>query len=203
MNTSTLKRNDFQLITDWVPPKSSVLDLGCGDGVLLKMLHTQKQVSGYGLELNANCIPNCINNNVNVIQMNLDKGLPGFEDNSFDYVILSLTLQSVKRPDILLKEMLRVGKTGIVSFPNFGNWRIRSQLLLKGKMPISKSLPHKWFDTPNIHLCTVKDFENYCHTHNIKIIDSAFLDKNRKPNSLAKNLPNLFTNIAVYKIGPH
>jgi len=194
------QRKDFQLITNWVQSNSPVLDLGCGDGTLLRMLSEQKSASGYGLELDAASIPRCIDNNVNVIQMNLDKGLPGFDDQSFDYVMLSLTLQSVKHPEKLLEEMLRVGKTGIVSFPNFGHWRIRSQLMFGGKMPVSKSLPHRWYNTPNIHLCSVKDFEHYCQQNGIKILESIVLDDERENSRLANLCPNLFGNIAMYRI---
>lgn len=205
MNTPTSEllikqRKDFQLITDWVQQKSRVLDLGCGDGTLLRMLAEQKAATGYGLELDASSIPKCIDNKVNVIQMNLDKGLTEFDDNSFDYVMLSLTLQSVKQPEKLLEDMLRVGKTGIVSFPNFGHWRIRSQLMFGGRMPVSKSLPHRWYNTPNIHLCSVKDFEDYCQTNGITILESAVLDDERKNSWLAKRWPNLFGNIAMYRI---
>lgn len=194
------QRKDFQLITNWVDKDSHVLDLGCGDGTLLRMLAEQKKASGYGLELDSKSIPKCINNHVNVIQMNLDKGLPEFDDRSFDYVMLSLTLQSVKHPEKLLEEMLRVGKKGIVSFPNFGHWRIRSQLMFGGKMPVSKSLPHHWYNTPNIHLCSVKDFENYCQQNSIKILESIMLDNERKNGRLANVWPNLFGNIAMYRI---
>ena len=197
---SIKQRKDFQFIADWVNQDSRVLDLGCGDGTLLRMLAEQKNATGYGLELDAASIPRCIDNNINVIQMNLDKGLPGFDDNSFDYVMLSLTLQSVKRPKKLLEEMLRVGKTGIVSFPNFGYWRIRTQLMFGGKMPVSKSLPHRWYNTPNIHLCSVKDFEKYCQETNIEILESIVLDDDRENSKLANLCPNLFGNIAMYRI---
>ncbi len=200
MNTSSLQRNDHQLIVDWIPQNSRVLDLGCADGSLLNLLQTQKSVTGYGLELNTKSIPSCIEKGVNVIQMNLDKGLPGFEDKSFDFVMLSLTLQSVKRPDELLDEMVRVGETGIVSFPNFAYWSIRSQLMFGGKMPVSKSLPYEWYNTPNIHLCTVNDFERYCRKNDIEIIDSIFLNRHREVSSLAKTFPNLCANFAMYKI---
>jgi len=200
MNKPLLQRNDHKLIADWIPEKSRVLDLGCGNGSLLELLQTTKSVNGYGLELNASSIPSCIEKGVNVIQMNLDKGLTGFEDKSFDFVMLSLTLQSVKHPDELLNEMLRVGETGIVSFPNFGFLNTRSQLMFEGKMPVSKVLPHQWFDTPNIHLCTVKDFERYCKNNGIEIIDSLFLNRKRAVGSLATAIPNLFASVALYKI---
>ena len=155
-------RQDFQIISEWVTPETKVLDLGCADGTLMRYLQESKRVQGYGLEREAQNIAKCIDNGINVIQMNLNDGLPSFDDQSFDYVVLSLTLQSVKKANELIDEMLRVGKQGIVSFPNFGYWRIRMQLALGGKMPVSKNLPYEWYDTPNIHFCTIRDFIRLC-----------------------------------------
>ncbi len=201
--TTSSERKDFQIITDWIKPNSRVLDLGCNDGSLLKTMREQKQASGYGLELDTKSIPLCIKNQVNVIQMNLDKGLTGFDDQSFDYVVLSLTLQSIKKPLELVEDMLRVGREGIVSFPNFGHWSVRAQLAFKGKMPVSNSLPHRWHDTPNIRLCTVKDFEYFCQTRNIHILESRVLDNAYKSNFRQCALPNLFGNIAMYRISKY
>lgn len=194
------QRKDFQFIANWVSNNSRVLDLGCGDGTLLRMLAEQKNATGYGLELDAASIPRCIDNKVNVIQMNLDKGLTEFDDCSFDFVMLSLTLQSVKHPEKLLEEMLRVGKIGIVSFPNFGHWRVRTQLMFGGKMPVLKSLPHRWYNTPNIHLCSVRDFEQYCQENGINILESVVLDDERENSKLANLHPNLFGNIAMFRV---
>ena len=193
-------RQDFKIISDWIKPESEVLDLGCADGSLLRYLQDSKQVHGYGLEREANNISKCLNNNINVIQMNLNDGLPSFANKSFDYVVLSLTLQSIKRASILIDEMLRVGEEAIVSFPNFGHWSIRFQLAFGGKMPVSKRLPYEWYDTPNIRLCTVHDFENFCANKNIKILESQILNNKYQTNQLQTLLPNLFGNIAIYRI---
>ena len=193
-------RPDFQIISDWIKPNSRVLDLGCGDGVLMNHLQNTKQVQGYGLERDAKNIAKCIDNNVNVIQMNLNDGLPSFDDQSFDYVTLSLTLQSIKRATELIDEMLRVADEGIVSFPNFGYWKIRMQLAIGGKMPVSRSLPYEWHDTPNIRLCTVKDFEAFCHKRHISILESRVLNNRYKSTFKQTMLPNLFGNIAMYRI---
>ena len=193
-------RQDFKIISDWIKPESEVLDLGCADGSLLRYLQDSKQVHGYGLEREANNISKCLNNNINVIQMNLNDGLPSFANKSFDYVVLSLTLQSIKLASILIDEMLRVGEEAIVSFPNFGHWSIRFQLAFGGKMPVSKRLPYKWYDTPNIRLCTVHDFESFCSTNDIKILESRMLNSNYQTTQLQTLLPNLFGNIAIYRI---
>ena len=193
-------RQDFKIISDWVKPESEVLDLGCADGSLLRYLQNAKQVHGYGLEREAKNIASCINNNINVIQMNLNDGLPSFANKSFDYVVLSLTLQSIKRASTLIDEMLRVGEEAIVSFPNFGHWSIRFQLAFGGKMPVSKRLPYEWYDTPNIRLCTVQDFESFCTSKGIKILESRVLNSQYETTQLQTLLPNLFGSIAIYRI---
>lgn len=199
-NTNNDIRRDFQIISKWVKPKSRVLDLGCADGSLMNHLQNTKQIQGYGLERDAKNIAKCINNDVNVIQMNLNDGLPSFDDQSFDYVTLSLTLQSIKRATELIDEMMRVGKEGIISFPNFGYWKIRLQLALGGKMPVSKRLPYEWHDTPNIRLCTIKDFEQFCIDRDIQILESRVLNNQYKSNLTQSILPNLFGSIAMYRI---
>lgn len=200
-NKNTLQRHDFQLITNWVEPQSKVLDLGCGDGSLLRHLQQLKSISGYGLELRQDMIARCIANGVNAIHTDLDKGLTQFDNDSFDMVILSLTLQSMKRPKELLREMLRVGKHGIVTFPNFAYWRNRLQLTFGGKMPISEGLPHKWYRTPNIHLCTLRDFNHLCDELNFYIEESVSLHSSGKMHIGQKLLPNLFGEIALCKFG--
>ncbi|NNC99680.1 MAG: methionine biosynthesis protein MetW [Gammaproteobacteria bacterium] len=197
MSTTTLSRYDLRIISDWITPASKILDLGCGNGSLLKHLQNTKNTTGYGLELNPQKITQCIDNGVNVIQTNLDKGLTYFDDDSFDFVILSLTLQAMRNPDTLLEEMLRVGRQGIVTFPNFGYWRNRLQIAINGKMPVSGELPYKWYDTPNIHLCTIHDFENLCQQRGFTIESSIAVHHSGKTNPGLKVLPNWFGEIAL------
>ncbi len=187
-------RPDFAAIAAWIPQGSSVLDLGCGDGSLLRYLRETRQVRGYGVEISDANIAACIANNVNVIQNDLDSGLADFESSSFDYVILSQTLQATRHTEALLKEIVRVGREGIVSFPNFGYWRNRLQVLL-GNMPVSKELPYQWYDTPNVHLCTLHDFEYLCATHEIRIIGRHVMAGRND----VRILPNLLGSTAVYR----
>jgi len=197
LNQSSLSRYDYQMISDWVAQGSRVIDLGCGNGTLLKHLQAEKNVSGYGVELNPEMISQCIDNGINVIQFNLDKGLGHFDSNSFDTVILSLTLQAMRNPRELLKEMMRVGKQGIVTFPNFAHWRNRWQIALSGKMPESEQLPHKWFDTPNIHLCTIRDFHALCDELGFEIESSIAVRTDGQQSLGLKVMPNLFGEIAL------
>ena len=150
------ERSDFQAIAAWVRPDSTVLDLGCGDGVLLKYLRQTRNARGYGIDIDDANVLACVKNGVNVIQSDLERGLAGFDAGSFDCVILSQTLQAVRRTEEIVLDMLRVGREAIVTFPNFGHWSHRAQVL-RGRMPVSKNLPYQWYDTPNIHLCTVAD----------------------------------------------
>lgn len=197
LNQSNLSRYDHQIISSWVSPNSRVIDLGCGDGSLMSYLQSKKNVSGYGVELNPEMISRCIDNGINVIQFNLDKGLGHFDTDSFDTVILSLTLQAMRRPKELLKEMMRVGKQGIVTFPNFAHWRNRYQIALTGKMPESEQLPHKWFDTPNIHLCTINDFHALCRELGFEIESSIAVRMDGQQTFGLKAMPNLFGEIAL------
>jgi methionine biosynthesis protein MetW len=187
-------RSDFAAIAKWIKPNAQVLDLGCGDGSLLRHLKQARGVTGYGIEIDDTKVLACVRNGVNVLQNDLESGLSGFESNSFDYVILSQTLQAVRHTERILKDMLRVGREGIVTFPNFGYWRHRLQILA-GRMPVSKDLPYEWYDTPNIHLFTIHDFENFCGTHNMRILERVVIARGRKVNSL----PNLFGSLAVYR----
>jgi len=201
-NTNTSNpygRSDLHTIARWIPDGSRVLDLGCGNGDFLKTLKNEKQVTGYGIELDAEKIANCVASGVNVIQTNLDQGLADFDSNSFDFVVLSLTLQAVHRPRLLLQEMLRVGQHGIVTFPNFAHWRNRLQIALGGQMPVSKQLPHKWYNTPNIHLCTIKDFKVLCEELGIKVDTFAALNSNDADSAPISILPNLLGEIALTK----
>jgi methionine biosynthesis protein MetW len=192
-------RPDYAIIADWIRPGSRVLDLGCGDGTLLSFLAKSKNVSGYGIEISDERIPQSIRKGVNVIQMDLDQGLSEFDDNSFDHVVLSLTLQATHHPHRLLQEMTRVGREGIVTFPNFGHWRCRMQLTLKGRMPVSQTLPNEWYDTPNIHLCTLKDFEGLCRYLDISILEYHAVDHEHQTSLGLRLWPNLLGEIALYR----
>jgi methionine biosynthesis protein MetW len=206
-------REDQTQIAQMITPGSSVLDLGCGDGDFLHYLVESKKVRGVGLEINQDRIFKCLDKGLNVIHANLDSGLAMFDQNSFDYVILNETLQVLHNPIPLLKEMLRVGKHCIVGISNFGYWKIRLDLLLRGRMPMTESLPYEWHDTPNIHLCTLKDFEIACKQNGITIVNRVFLEKppemvnvnNNSENSVAlkgvfKSGYNLFACFGVYLI---
>lgn len=194
-------RADLKLIEPWVKSGSQVMDLGCGDGTLLAHLRDKKNVQGYGLEIDEAQITRCIEKGVNVIEHDLDaKGLKSFADQQFDTVIMTQALQAVRRPDEMLEEMLRLGQQGIVTFPNFGYWRCRHYLLWHGKMPMSKTLPHRWYNTPNIHLCTFKDFEILCQQKGIKILNRTVVDSEFSQSRFAKMWPNLFAEFAVYRI---
>jgi len=187
-------RPDFAAIAAWIPKGASVLDLGCGDGSLLRFLRDTRNVRGYGVEISDANIVACIRNGVNAIQGDLDSGLSGFETLSFDYVILSQTLQAIRHTEALVQEILRVGRAGIVSFPNFGYWRNRLTVL-RGKMPVSEVLPYQWYDTPNVHLCTLHDFEEFCAIQKVKILDRRVMSGENE----VKVLPNLFGSTAVYR----
>ncbi len=194
-----MPRPDLANIKKWIKPGSRVLDLGCGDGTLLAMLRDEMEVDGYGLEIEPENIIQCVRKGINVIQRDLDAGLSDFDEQTFDYVIMTQTLQAVHFPDQLLTEMLRVGHQGIVTFPNFGNWKNRLQLGFGGKMPVSRTLPAQWYDTLNIHLCTVKDFENLCHQHDIRILERMVVDHAHRTRPAIRFLPNLLGEIALFR----
>jgi methionine biosynthesis protein MetW len=187
-------RYEFELIASWIPERARVLDLGCGDGVLLAGLNATHGVAGYGVEIDDAGVLASVRNGVNVIQMDMETGLSTFEDNAFDFVILSHTLQAMRNVELIMREMLRVGREGIVTFPNFGYWRHRLDIL-KGHMPVSRTLPYQWYDTPNIHLCTVKDFEDLCAKLNAEILDERVLSGGR----IVGFLPNLMGNVGVFR----
>ena len=187
-------RPDFAAIAAWIPQGASVLDLGCGDGSLLRYLKETRKARGYGVEISDANIVACIENGVNVIQSNLESGLSGFESNAFDYVLLSQTLQATRHTEPLVQEMLRVGRDGIVSFPNFGHWKARLNVI-RGHMPVSDELPYEWYDTPNVHLCTLHDFEDFCADLRLQILDRRVMTG----GSEIHLLPNLFGSMAVYR----
>ena len=192
MNMKTL---DFIKISEWVDPKTKVLDLGCADGTLLKFLKQQKNINGYGIEIDPSNIEKGIKNQINIIQMNLEDGLSVFNDQFFDTVILSQTLQAMVNIDKIMDEMKRVGKNIIVSFPNFGFWKNRFQIL-NGKMPKSTDLPHEWYNTPNIHLCTIKDFEDLCSKKDLTITNQLFLTNNQP----VKYFSNLRGSLGIFQL---
>ncbi|MFT6915182.1 MAG: methionine biosynthesis protein MetW [Motiliproteus sp.] len=193
-------RVDLDIIQAWIKPRSRVLDLGCGGGELLHFLQQDKQVHGYGMEINPEDIATCIDKGVNVIEQDLDQGLTNFQDKSFDVVIMTQALQAVERPDLVVDEMLRVGKEIIVTFPNFGHWRARFYLALKGKMPVSKFLPYTWYNTPNIHFCTFKDFEALCRQKNIHIVKRTVVNSKHRDHWITTLWPNMLGEIAIYHV---
>jgi methionine biosynthesis protein MetW len=196
-----LMRADLNRVRDWIKPDTRVLDLGCGDGTLLENLQQTLNVKGYGLERDEKKITPCLAKGLNVIQADLNNGLEEyFADESFDYVVMSLTLQATKRPDQLIMEMLRVGKEAIVTFPNHGFWRNRFQLAIQGIMPITRTLPYEWYDTPNTHLCTLQDFELLCKNNDIRVIQREVVNAEHEQSALMNKFPNLFGEIAIYHI---
>ena len=195
-----MNRRDFKIISEWIKKESAVLDLGCGDSTLLNYLVASKDINGYGLEKDIEKVQESIKKDISVIQADFNVGLEQyFENNFFDYAIMTQALQENKNPDRIILEMLRVAKEGIVTFPNMGFWKNRFQLGFLGRMPISKSLPNNWFDTPNIHLCTFEDFERLCKDLKIKIIEKKVLNNSYSTNFFLKLFPNLFGEIALYR----
>jgi methionine biosynthesis protein MetW len=198
VNLAKSFRSDLDKIIDLIPEKTRVLDLGCGDGTLLHMLITQKKVRGTGIEYSQNKILECVKKGVPVVHGNLNDGLDEFLDNTFDFVILSRTLQSVNRPDLLLAAMARVGKKVIISFINMGFIKSRCQLMFYGKMPMTKTLPYTWYNTPNTHLATIKDFHRLCSEQNLYIINKIPLGN--KFDFPARVWPNMFSSTCVFAI---
>ena len=192
--------NTIEVIKNWIDKKSAVLDLGCGDGEIMNILSKEWGSTVLGVEINQDDINRCIQFGLNVIHQNIDEGLENFNDKSFDTVIMSQTIQVLKEPKKALQEVTRIGNESIVTIPNFGYWTTRINLLLSGKMPVTGTLPNTWHGTDNIHLCTIKDFENLCSECEINIREKCFFNKFGKESVLAKVAPNLFAITAMYKI---
>ena len=196
-------KKEFKVIADLLPNNTRVLDVGCGDGALMDFLVKEKNIEVRGLELNQNNVQECIYKGLPVIQGNAETELYQFPKQSFDYVVLSQTLQAFYQPDKVLRELLRIGKSVIVSIPNFGYWKVRTSLLFFGKMPVTKTLPNTWFNTPNLHMCTIKDLFNYCEDQNIMIKKAIGVNENKISLIKKSNLEmkNLFSKLGIFLIG--
>ncbi len=195
-------KNEFKVISDLIEHNKKVLDVGCADGTLMQFLKENKNINVRGLEISKEKVQECIAKGLTVIEGNAEKDLKQFPDKSFDYVVLSQTLQAFLSPELVLDELLRVGKKAIVTIPNFGNWKVRLHLLFKGTMPITKSLPEQWHSTPNLHMCTIKDFVNFIKFKEIKMIKTLALNSNNTSNITNSNLgtKNLFADLGIFLI---
>ena len=195
-------KNEFQVIADLIEKDKKVLDVGCADGTLMKFLKDNKNINIRGLEISKEKVQECIAKGLTVIEGNAEKDLKQFPDKSFDYVILSQTLQAFVNPELVLDELLRVGKKAIITIPNFGHWKVRLNLLIKGTMPITESLPNDWYNTPNIHMCTIKDFVKFSKIINFKIFKSLALTNKNISNITNSNLfyKNLFAELGIFLI---
>lgn len=194
--TEIFGRFDFDVIARWIRPGERVLDLGCGDGSLLKFLAAERGIRGYGVEYDPGNVLACIKNGINVLQFDLERGLQGFEDDSFDHVIMSLSLQTVRHTEGLIREMLRVGHEAVVSFPNFG-YRTHREAISRGRMPVSEALPYQWYQSPNVRFFTIADFEALCADKGIEIREGLFFDEGREVTVD----PNLNAELALYRLG--
>ena len=196
MNASVATiRSDWDVIAGWVQRGERVLDLGCGDGSLLRRLIDERGVRGWGVEIDDDKVLAAIGNDINVIQSDLEAGLAGFEDGAFEHVILSHTLQAMRHTETIVNEMLRVGREAVVSFPNFGYWKHRLDIL-RGHMPVSEDLPYQWYDTPNIHLCTIADFDEFCARRGIVVKERKVFDDGIE----IREEQNYLGSLAVYRI---
>ncbi len=195
-------KQEFKVISDLINKDSHVLDVGCGDGVLMEFLVKEKKVNIRGIEISKAKVQNCIAKGLTIIEGNAENDLRQFPDKSFDYVILSQTLQAFLKPEKVINELLRIGKQAIVTIPNFGYWKIRLHLLLKGTMPVTKTLPDEWYNTPNIHLCTIKDFVFFSKNKNFKLSKSIALKDNKLSiiNETNLNIKNLSSNLGIFLI---
>ena len=196
-------KKEFKVIAELLPKNVSVLDVGCGDGSLMNLLIKEKNIKARGLEIKEEYVKKCISRGLSVIEGNAETELHQFPNQSFDFVILSQTLQAFYNPEQVLKDLLRVGKSTIVSIPNFGYWKVRTSLLFFGKMPVTKTLPNSWYNTPNLHMYTIKDLFNFCLDKNIKINKIIGLNENRTSEIKKRNLEmkNLFSKIGIFWLG--
>ena len=195
-------KQEFQIISDLIEKNTRVLDVGCGDGILMEYLKYNKEIDIRGIEILKDNVQKCLSKGLTVIEGDAEKDLLQFPDSSFDFVILSQTLQAFLNPEIVIKELLRVGKKAIVTIPNFGFWKVRLHLLIKGTMPITKNLPDEWYNTPNLHMCTIKDFYNFCENRKIKLDKSLALhnEKISSINKLNLNTKNLSAELGIFLI---
>ena len=195
-------KQEFKIISDLIEKNTRVLDVGCGDGILMEYLKYNKEIDIRGIEISKDNVQKCLSKGLTVIEGDAEKDLLQFPDSSFDFVILSQTLQAFLNPEIVIKELLRVGKKAIVTIPNFGFWKVRLHLLIKGTMPITKNLPDEWYNTPNLHMCTIKDFYNFCENRKIKLDKSSALhnEKISSINKLNLDIKNLSTELGIFLI---
>ena len=195
-------KNEFRVIADLIEKNTRVLDVGCADGTLMKFLKDNKNIDIRGLELSKDKVQECIAKGLTVIEGNAEKDLKQFPEKSFDYVVLSQTLQAFLNPELVISELLRVGKKAIVTIPNFGYWKVRLHLLTKGTMPITKTLPDEWYNTPNLHMCTIKDFVYFAKVRNFKIFKSLALNDQNVSliNNTNLGIKNLFADLGIFLI---
>ncbi len=195
-------KKEFKVIAELIEQKSRVLDVGCGNGNLMKFLTENKIVDIRGLEISKKSVQNCLSKGLTVIEGNAENDLMQFPENSFDYVVLSQTLQAFLNTEKVINELLRIGKKAIVTIPNFGHWKMRLQLLMKGTMPVTDALPYEWHNTPNLHMCTIKDFFNFCEKRDIKIFKSLALNKEKITIIKSSNLiiKNLISELGIFLI---
>tara|TARA_Y100000741_G_scaffold270279_1_gene210403 strand:+ start:350 stop:952 length:603 start_codon:yes stop_codon:yes gene_type:complete len=195
-------RSEYKIISDIIENNTRVLDVGCNDGTLMEFLKKNNNVNIRGIEISKEKVQICISKGLTVIEGNAELDLKQFPDHSFDYVVLGQTLQAFINPEIVIKELLRVGKKAIVTIPNFGHWKVRLNLLIKGTMPVTKTLPNRWYDTPNIHMCTIKDFVKFSKIKNFKIFKSLALVNNKVSdiNKSNLNFKNFFSELGIFLI---
>ena len=195
-------KQEFKIISDFIEVNTRVLDVGCGDGTLMEYLKTNKEIDIRGIEISKNNSQKCVSKGLTVIEGDAEKDLTQFPDGSFDFVILSQTLQAFLSPETVIQELLRIGKKAIVTVPNFGFWKVRLHLLIKGTMPITKNLPDEWYNTPNLHMCTIKDFYNFCHDREIKLNKALALhnEKTSSINEINLSIKNLSAELGIFLI---